>query len=152
MLKEGAKIPEFKLPDQSGEEKTFNDLKGKKGLVIYAYPKDNTPGCTIEANDFSRLKDQFNKKGYSVAGISKDSVKSHCGFDEKYSLGFTLISDPDLSLLKPLGAFGEKKMYGKAVQGIIRSTFVFDSKGILTKVYPTVKAAGHAEAVLADLG
>lgn len=152
MIKEGAKVPDFKLPDQSGEEKTFDDIKGKKGLIIYAYPKDNTPGCTIEANDFSRLKEQFNKKGYAVAGISKDSVKSHCGFDEKHSLGFTLISDPELALLKPLGAFGEKKMYGRPVQGIIRSTFVFDSKGILTKVYPNVKAAGHAEAVLADLG
>lgn len=151
MLKEGSKIPEFKLPDQSGTEKTFNDLKGKKGLVIYAYPKDNTPGCTIEANDFSRLKEEFNNKGYAVAGISKDSVKSHCGFDEKHGLGFSLISDPELVLLKALGAYGEKKMYGKTVQGIIRSTFVFDSNGVLIKAYPSVKASGHAEAVLSDI-
>lgn len=151
MIDSGTKIPKFSLPDQSGDNKSFADLTGKNGLILYAYPKDNTPGCSIEAQEFNALIPAFKKLGFSVIGISKDSVKSHCGFTEKFALAFPLLSDPDRALLEPLGAWGEKKMYGKPVTGIIRSTFVFDAKGKAVKVYPNVKAKGHAEKVLTDL-
>jgi len=151
-MKEGSKIPAFSLMDQSGKEKKFADLAGKAGLVLYVYPKDNTSGCSLEAQEFKTLAPEFKKKGFAVAGISKDSVKSHCGFAEKYDLDFPLLSDPELKLISALGAYGEKKMYGKPVMGTIRSTFIFDAKGKLLKAYSGVKAAGHAAAVLEDTG
>lgn len=151
MLDLGKKIPAFKLEDQSGEKKSFKDLTGPNGVVIYAYPKDNTPGCTTEANDFQANLDKFEKLGLRVVGISKDSVKSHCNFTEKYGLNFSLLSDPDKKLLEPLGAWGEKKNYGKTTMGIIRSTFVFDNKGKLQKVYKNVRAKGHVERLLKDI-
>ncbi len=149
MLETGNTIPTFSLPDQSGENKSFQDLLGSKGLVLYAYPKDNTPGCTVEAQQFTELVGAFEKLGFKVVGISKDSVKSHCNFTDKFKLGFPLLSDPDKTLLEPLGAWGEKKLYGKTSMGIIRSTFVTDAEGKLLKVYKNVKAKGHAEKVLA---
>jgi thioredoxin-dependent peroxiredoxin len=147
MLEEGDMIPKFSLPDQSGAERTFSDLAGPKGLVIYAYPKDNTSGCTVEAQEFNEELERIVKLGFNVAGISKDSVKSHVGFAGKHGLAFPLLADPELKLLVPLGAYGEKKMYGKPVQGIIRSTFVFGAKGKLLKAWTKVKAAGHARQV-----
>ena len=147
----GDKIPDFRLPDQSGKEKALKDLTGKKGLVLYAYPKDNTSGCTAEAQEFNERLTAFRRRGYNVAGISKDSVKSHCNFTDKYELRLPLLSDPDLALLEPMGAYGEKKMYGKTVRGIIRSTFILDTKGKVLKAYTKVRAKGHAETVLEDL-
>ncbi len=151
MLIEGKKLPKIQLPDQSGDKQTISSLTGKKGIILYVYPKDNTPGCTVEAKDFSRLAGQFKKLGFSVVGLSKDSVESHQNFVEKYDLAISLLSDPDLGLIKALGAWGEKKLYGKVSVGLIRSTFIADSKGILLKVYPKVRAAGHADRVLKDL-
>ncbi len=151
MLEEGKKIPKFSLADQSSEEKSFNDLVGEKGLILYAYPKDNTPGCTKEANEFNELRQEFLDLGYNVVGMSKDSVKSHCNFVDKYGLEFPLLSDPEFKLMEPLGAYGEKVHCGKTIQGVIRSTFIFDTKGKLTKAYRNVKAAGHAGRVLKDL-
>ncbi|HOC91558.1 MAG TPA: peroxiredoxin [bacterium] len=147
----GERLPAFCLPDQTGTKKSFKDLAGKNGLILYVYPKDNTSGCAKEAEEFNSLLDAFKKKSIGVVGISKDSVKSHQNFAEKYDLGFPLLTDTDLKLLKAIGAFGEKKMYGKPVMGTIRSTFVFNSKGEAVKIYANVKAAGHAENVLSDL-
>ena len=151
MIETGEKIPKFKLADQSEKEKTFKDISGKNGTVIYAYPRDNTPGCTTEANDFQANLDKFEALGLTVVGISKDSVKSHCNFTEKYGLNFSLLSDPDKELLEPLGAWGEKKNYGKVSMGTIRSTFVFDSKGKLQKAYRNVRAKGHVDRLLKDI-
>lgn len=151
MIQTGERIPDFSIPDQSGQPRTFKQLAGKKGLVLYAYPKDNTSGCTVEAQEFNAVLAELAALGFNLAGISRDSVKSHCNFTDKYDLKFPLLADQELTLLAPLGAFGEKKMYGKPVQGIIRSTFVFDPKGKAVKVYPNVKSKGHAQAVLDDL-
>jgi len=151
MIDIGKKIPAFKLVDQSDGEKSFKDIAGKNGVVIYAYPRDNTPGCTTEANDFQANLDKFEALGLSVVGISKDSVKSHCNFAEKYGLNFSLLSDPDKKLLEPLGAWGEKKNYGKVSMGIIRSTFVFDNKGKLQNAYRNVRAKGHVDRLLKDI-
>lgn len=120
-------------------------------MVLYVYPKDNTSGCTTEAKEFNDAIDAFKEKGYGVAGISKDSVKSHQGFAEKYGLRFPLLSDPELTLLTAIDVYGDKIMYGRTVKGIIRSTFVLDSSSSTIKIYPKVKAAGHAAQVLKEL-
>jgi|SRR5579883_2795583 len=146
-LKEGDLAPPFALESDGGETVSLKDFKGKT-LVLYFYPKDNTPGCTREAQAFSAATKKFAKLGASVVGVSKDSIKSHCSFRDKYSLDFPLLSDPDLSVHKAYGAYGEKVMYGKKVLGTIRSTFVIDKKGKLAKVFSPVKVDGHAEAVL----
>ena len=151
MIELGDRIPDFSLPDQSGEARTFSDLKGKAGLVLYVYPKDNTSGCTTEAKEFRDLIQKFAKLGYAVAGLSKDSTKSHCSFVEKHDLNFPLLSDPEVTLIDALGAWVEKKRSGKVGMGIQRSTFVFDGQGNLTDIYRNVKAAGHAGRLLEDL-
>ncbi len=151
MVEEGKKIPAFSLPDQSGEKKKLKDLAGEQGVILYVYPKDNTPGCSTEAQDFRDRADDLKKLGYNVVGISKDSVQSHCNFTDKFELNFPLLSDPDVKLIEPLGAWGEKKNYGKTYMGIIRSTFVIDSKGKLLRAYRNVRAKGHAERVYKDL-
>jgi len=139
------------LPDQSGEIRKFSDIVGAKGAVLYIYPKDNTPGCSVEAGEFNALLDEFKRKGFSIIGISKDPVKSHAGFAKKFGLNFTLWSDSDLSLIDGLGAYGEKSMYGKILKGVKRSTFVLDREGRILKTYENVKAQGHAAKVLSDL-
>ena len=151
MIEPGKSAPRFSLPDQSGREKTYADLAGPRGLVLYVYPKDNTSGCTAEAQEFRDRVRLLNEKGFGLAGLSKDSVKSHEKFAAKHRLGFPLLSDPETGLIQALGAWGEKKMAGRTYQGTIRSTFVFDAKGKLIKAYPKVKAKGHAQQVLADL-
>jgi peroxiredoxin Q/BCP len=151
MLNEGQKLPGFEILDQDSKTQTFLSLVGKSGLILYAYPKDNTPGCTIEALDFRNKLNEFKKMGYHVAGISPDSPGSHCKFIDKNGLTFTLLSDPERKMMTLLGAYGEKKNYGKIVQGVIRSTFVFDSAGVLIKAYRNIKAKGHVERVLKDL-
>ena len=150
MLKEGQKAPNFTLPSDSGKDIRLADFAGKS-VVVYFYPRDNTPGCTREAQAFAAATKDFAKLGVTVLGISKDSVASHCGFRDKYKLTFPLLSDADLSVHKAFGAYGEKLMYGKKVLGTIRSTFVVGPDGKLTKVFPSVKVDGHADAVLAIL-
>ena len=151
MLTTGSKAPEISLPDQSGKVRALRDLSGPKGLVLYFYPKDNTPGCTLEAQGFRDRLEAFERAGFRVAGVSRDSAKSHCGFIEKHGLNFTLLSDAEGKLCEAFGAWGEKKNYGKTYMGIIRSTFVLGADGKLLKAYPKVSAKGHAEQVLKDL-
>jgi peroxiredoxin Q/BCP len=144
---EGAKAPEFTLPNQDGKNVSMKDYSGK-WLVLYFYPKDNTPGCTIEAKDFTSLAGRFEKLGAAVVGVSPDSVKSHCNFIEKQGLKITLLSDTDRAVTKRYGAWGTKKMYGKESEGLIRSTFVISPDGKISRAWTKVKAEGHAEEVL----
>ena len=154
MLKEGDKAPDFCLKgiDERGEEKEFclKDFRGER-LILYFYPKDDTPGCTTEACDFRDNLSQLNSLGIKVVGVSPDSVNSHKKFREKYNLNFTLLSDPDHSVASAYGAYGEKKMYGKTKMGIIRSTFLIDEEGRLQKAWYNVKAKGHVEKILKEL-
>ncbi len=129
---------------------TERDLQGA-WTVLYAYPKDNTPGCTTEACDFRDNFARAKKLGAKVYGISRDSVKSHQGFIAKQELPFRLLSDPETALLKALGAFGKKMMYGKEVEGIIRSTFLIDPKGVIRHAWPKVSVKGHVDEVLETL-
>jgi len=147
MLGEGDKAPNFKRDSDSGKPVELNDFRGQT-LVLYFYPKDNTPGCTREAQAFSAAAKAFAKAGAQVVGVSKDSVKSHAGFREKHGLSFPLLSDPDLELHNAFGVYGEKTMYGKKVMGTIRSTFIIDGKGKIVRAFPNVRVDGHAEAVL----
>jgi peroxiredoxin Q/BCP len=150
MLKEGDKAPAFTLTDESGAEVSLSDFAGKK-LVVYFYPKDDTPGCTKEACNFRDNYQQFTDKGAVVIGISADSEASHGKFKQKYELPFYLLSDPEKTTIQAFGACGEKKMYGKTYEGIIRSTFLIDENGIVSKVWPKVKPAEHATEVLSAL-
>jgi len=146
----GQPLPTFALQDDQGTTVTTKDLKDH-WTVLYAYPKDSTPGCTTEACDFRDNLARVQSLGAQVYGISRDSLKSHQNFIAKQNLPFRLLSDPDLALLKPLGAFGKKMMYGKEVEGIIRSTFLVDPKGILRHVWPKVSVKGHVQEVLETL-
>ena len=146
----GKPLPAFSLQDDQGATVTAKDLQGT-WTVLYAYPKDNTPGCTTEACDFRDNFARATKLGAKVYGISRDSVKSHQGFIAKQELPFRLLSDPDTSLLKALGAFGKKMMYGKEVEGIIRSTFLIDPKGVIRHAWPKVSVKGHVDEVLETL-
>ncbi len=141
---------EFCLPNQDGIEICLRDLKGK-WIILYFYPKDNTPGCTTEAKEFSELLDEFEKLGAIIIGISPDSVKKHCNFIEKHNLKITLLSDEEKKVLKAYGAWGIKKMYGKEYEGVIRSTFIINPNGEIVKEYKKVRAKGHASKVLDDL-
>lgn len=151
MSPEGETFPSFSLPDQHGEEKTLADLSGVEGLVLYVYPKDDTPGCTTEAQEFRDLLEQFQAKGYQVAGLSPDGAESHCKFIDQHALTFPLLTDPDLTFMRAIGAYGEKKLYGKTVEGVIRSTFIVDRDGTLEAAHRNVRAKGHAARVLRDL-
>jgi len=147
MVKPGQKAPAFELKDQNGKIHRLSDYKGRK-LVLYFYPKDNTPGCTNEACSFRDEHSAIQKKGAVVLGISADSEKSHRNFAQKYNLPFTLLSDPDKKIIKAYGAWGKKAMYGKLFEGIIRSTVIIDEKGIIQNVFPKVKVHKHVEEVL----
>ena len=146
----GKPVPTFSLQDDQGRTVTQQDLLGS-WTVLYAYPKDNTPGCTTEACDFRDSWTRVQAAGAKVYGLSKDSVKSHQGFIAKQELPFRLLSDPEAALLTSLGAFGKKVMYGKEVEGIIRSTFLVDPKGIIRHVWPKVRVTGHVRDVLDTL-
>ncbi len=154
MLKEGDKAPEFCLKgiDEKGEEKEFclKDFLGKK-VVLYFYPKDNTPGCTQEACDFRDNIARIKEKGAVVLGVSPDSINSHKKFFEKYGLNFPLLSDTDKKVAESYGAYGEKKMYGKVTKGIIRSTFIIDEEGKIKKAFYNVKVKGHVDKVIENL-
>jgi len=150
MIKEGRKAPSFMLPSVEGGAVTLKDYLGKP-VVLYFYPKDDTPGCTREACAFRDTQAQIRKAGAVVLGVSPDSVASHQKFKAKYKLNFPLLSDADKSVAKKFGAYGEKLMYGKKVVGMIRSTFVIDGRGVVRRVFPRVKVDGHAERVLEAL-
>lgn len=147
MLKEGKKAPDFALPTDSEGRLSLADFKGRK-VVLYFYPKDDTPGCTVEAQDFARLYPQFQKAGVDVLGVSKCSVKKHDKFKAKFCLPFPLLSD-DAETCEAYGVWKEKSMYGKKYMGIERSTFLIGEDGKLLKIWPKVKIEGHAEEVLA---
>jgi peroxiredoxin Q/BCP len=147
MVEEGKQAPAFTLPSADGEKVSLTGFKGKY-LVVYFYPKDDTPGCTLEAQGFSRALGQLDKLGAAVVGISKDSPESHCKFRDKYALKLPLLSDPDAKVIEKYGAWGEKNMYGKKSMGIIRSTVIVGPDGKVKKVYRRVKVNGHVEAVV----
>ena len=146
-LSVGDKIPDLTLPANGGREVGFKDYKGKK-LVVYFYPKDNTPGCTQEGQDYRDLYKQFQKAGADIVGISKDSVKSHDNFVAKYEFPFTLLADTEGKACDAFGAIVEKSLYGRKYMGIDRCTWLFDDKGKLRQVWRGVKVKGHAAAVL----
>lgn len=150
MLEIGQKAPTFKLKNQTGEEHSLKDYKGKK-VILYFYPKDMTPGCTTEACDFRDHHSRLKKKKAVVFGISKDSVARHEKFAEKYELPFDLLSDEDGEVCKAYDVIQEKNMYGKKVLGIVRSTFLIDEQGLIEKIWWKVKVSGHVEEVLAEL-
>ena len=141
--------PNFKLPSTSGD--IFEISKIKKNIILYIYPKDDTPGCTLESKDFSKLNNLFKKKKTLVIGISKDSISSHIKFKKKYSLKFDLLSDEKLIVIKKYGAWGKKKFLGKSYMGIIRSTFLINRKGKILKIWSNVRVKDHAKEVLAEL-
>ncbi len=150
MLELGTKAPEFKLPDQNGVMHTLEEYKGKK-IILYFYPKDNTPGCTKQACGFSDRYPQFMEKGAVVIGISKDTVASHKKFEEKFGLAFTLLSDTELEVIKAYDVWKEKKNYGKVSMGVVRTTYLIDEKGIIIKANDKVKAADDAEKMLGEI-
>ena len=147
MLEIGTKAPEFSLPDENGEIRNLSDYKGKK-LILYFYPRDNTPGCTKQACGFGELYPQFGEKGVEIIGISKDSVASHKKFKEKYSLPFTILSDTELQTIQAYDVWKEKKLYGKTSMGIVRTTYLLDENGVIIKAMDKVKAAENPEEML----
>lgn len=151
MLEIGTKAPDFTLPDQNGNMHTLSEYRGKK-VILYFYPKDNTPGCTKQACGFAERYPQFTEKGAVVLGISKDSVASHKKFEEKYSLPFTILADPELVAIQAYDVWQEKKNYGKTYMGIVRSTYLIDEKGKIVKAFDKVKAADNPEQMLGELG
>jgi len=146
-LEEGKTAPAFTLKDQDGNAVSLKDFKGSK-VIVYFYPKDDTPGCTKEACQFNDNLRAFNKADVTVIGISPDKEEAHVKFRTKYKLKFPLLCDPDKKIMEKYGAFGEKMMYGKKVVGVIRSTFLIDEKGKIEKAWYSVKADGHAAKVL----
>ena len=150
MLEIGMKAPDFTLKNKNGEDFTLSSLLGKK-VVLYFYPKDNTPGCTRQACAFAGAYKQFEAKGLEVVGISKDSVASHVKFAEKYDLPFILLSDPDRVAIEAYGVWQEKKMCGKVSMGVVRTTFIIDEIGNIEKIMPKVKPATNAADILAEL-
>lgn len=150
-LEVGDKLKNIKVTLTDGTQKKLGDLSGDKGLILYFYPKDNTPGCTKEACNFNDNLAALEKAGYNVVGVSKDSVKSHQSFTEKYELRFPLISDEATELIQEAGVWQEKKNYGKTYMGIVRSTYVLDPKLKVKKVYKKVKTTDHADTLMVDL-
>ena len=150
MLKVGKKAPLFKLADQDGKIHTLKDYAGK-WILIYFYPKDDTPGCTKEACMITEVYKDFKRQGVVVMGVSKDSVKSHKKFADKYNLPFTLLSDESTEMIQKYGVWGEKKMRGKTYLGTHRVSYLVSPDGLIAKVYPDVDPANHALELLADI-
>ena len=150
MLTAGMQAPDFALWDKDGKLVRLSDFLGRK-VVLYFYPKDNTPGCTRQACAFAGAYDAFREKQVTVIGISRDSVASHVKFAEKYALPFLLLSDPERQAIEAYGVWQEKKNYGKVSMGVVRSTFIIDEKGIIEKVMPKVKPDTNAADILAYL-
>lgn len=151
MLQIGAKAPDFSLPDQNGKIHSLKDYAGKK-VILYFYPKDNTSGCTKQACGFSERMPLFSEKGAVVLGISKDSVASHKKFEENYGLKFTILSDPDKTVIQSYDVWKEKKLYGKVSMGVARTTYLIDENGIIIKAFDKVKAAENPEQMLEIVG
>lgn len=146
-LQEGSKAPAFTLPSSEGGQAELSQFAGKY-VVIYFYPKDDTPGCTTEAKDFEAASDKLDKLGAVVLGVSKDSLERHAKFKNKYELGFPLLSDESGEVIERYGAWGEKNMYGKKMMGIVRTTVVIGPDGNVVKVFPKVRVAGHVDKVI----
>ena len=150
MLEAGMKAPQFTLTDAKGNDVALSDFLGKK-VVLYFYPKDNTPGCTRQACAFAGAYDAFRERGVEVIGISRDSVASHAKFAEKYGLPFILLSDPERVAIEAYGVWQEKKQYGKVSMGVVRTTFLIDEQGMVAKIMPKVKPDTNAAEILAAL-
>lgn len=150
MLEINSKAPDFTLPDQDGKFHSLSDYKGKK-IVLYFYPKDNTAGCTKQACNFSELKPQFEERGAVILGVSKDSQASHKKFQQKFSLKFTLLSDPELQTIMAYDVWKEKTMYGKKSMGVVRTTYLIDENGIIIRAAEKVKAEQNPADTLAWL-
>lgn len=149
-LKEGDKAPLFEGKNQDGKTVKLTDFQGKK-LILYFYPKDDTPGCTAEACD---LRDNYNywiNNGYAIIGVSPDNEKSHLKFKQKYNLPFDLISDPDAKILRSFGAWGQKQMYGKTYDGVLRTTYVIDENGVIKEVFTKVDTKNHTSQITQQL-
>ncbi len=149
-IKIGDLAPDFCLKNSLDQDICLKDFKSKY-VVLYFYPRDNTPGCTTEAKEFTDFINDFNSLGAEVVGISADSIKSHVKFIEKHGLKINLLSDPEHVVIEKYGAWQKKKMAGREYYGIVRSTFIINSEGIIVKIWPKVKSKGHAEAVLETL-
>ena len=150
MLEVGTQAPDFTLPDQNGDLHSLSEYKGKK-VILYFYPKDNTPGCTKQACGFAERYPQFTEKGAVVLGISKDSVASHKKFEEKYGLPFTILSDPERKVIQAYDVWKEKMNYGKVSMGVVRTTYLIDEEGKIAKAFDKVKAADNPEQMLGEL-
>lgn len=146
----GQPAPDFSTPDQNNNPVSLNDFNGQ-WLIIYFYPKDDTPGCTTEAKDFTDLHPEFSQFGAKILGVSPDSGKAHCKFIDKHNLTITLLSDPEHQLIEAYGAWRLKKFMGKEYMGVARSTFLISPDGIIAYAWPNVKAKGHGQAVLTKL-
>lgn len=151
MLEVGTKAPDFQLFDQDGQPVHLSDFLGKK-IVLYFYPRDNTPGCTRQACAFAQNYPEFQNRDVVVIGISKDSVASHLKFAQKYELPFLLLSDPELQAIQAYGVWQEKKLYGKVSMGVVRTTYLIDEQGNIEKVMPKVKPDTNATEILSYLG
>lgn len=147
MLKEQTKASEFTLGDKDGNKVSLSDFRGKK-VILYFYPKDNTPGCTRQACAFAASFGQFESLNAVIIGVSKDSAQSHVKFAEKFGLPFILLSDPDLTVIKAYGVWQEKKLYGKTGMGVVRTTYIIDEDGVIEKVMPNVKPDTNAAEIL----
>ncbi len=148
----GKPAPDFSLPSTSGESVSLKQYKGKKTVVLYFYPKDDTPGCTKEACGFRDLREQFEAAGAVILGVSNDPVDSHLKFREKHKLPFDLLADEDASVSKAYGVYKQKNLYGKKYLGIERTTFIIDRTGRIAQIYPKVKVEGHVQDVLGFIG
>ena len=149
-MKENLKAPSFSLPSTSNNEYSLSDSLGKY-IVLYFYPKDDTPGCTIETNDFNKLLSKFKKLDCEVLGVSKDGLKSHNKFREKYKIKFDLLADEEIKVLKKYKVWAKKKFMGREFMGIVRTTFLIDKKGKILKIWDNVKVKDHAKEVLETL-
>ena len=149
MLEIGSIAPDFSLPDQSGQERSLSDYRGKK-VILYFYPKDNTPGCSKQACGYSANVPHFTEKGAVILGVSKDSVASHKKFSDKYELGFPILSDPERKVIEAYDVWKEKKLYGKVSMGVVRTTYLIDEHGVILKAWDKVKAAEDAEKLLGE--
>ena len=150
MLEIGKKAPDFTLLNQDNESMSLSDFKGKK-IILYFYPRDNTPGCTKQACGFGELYPSFVERGVQIIGISKDSVASHKRFKDKYQLPFILLSDPELEAIKAYDVWKEKNMYGKKVMGVVRTTYLIDENGMIIKAFEKVKAADNPRNMLKEI-
>ncbi len=149
-LKAGDKAPHFEGVNQNREKITLADFSGKK-LILYFYPKDNTPGCTAEACNLNENYEMWLKNGFEVVGVSPDSEKSHVKFIDKYNLKFNLISDTEKEILQAYGAWGEKKLYGRVYMGVLRKTFIIDEKGVIVSIFEKVKTKDHTNQIITTL-